>query len=183
MNKLLSLSLLCVLFFGCSSKNGTFETKKYFEEATLFLNHIETNKAYLVDSKPFEFENYNCIDQIKNDTITFSKGEIIELEKQIKAPRIKKWSNSLLKHGKLVEHDTIKNIFSDFKTKHWPYFRKNYGTSFNTYSNPIFLRNYTLCLFYSSNSCGGLCGEGYIKLYKKTNGKWEPAKTYCYWIS
>ena len=78
--------------------------------------------------------------------------------------------------------DTVTAIFKD-RNKWWTYFYKYYGESFNTYSAPIFLRNYTLCLFYSSNSCGGLCGGGQITLFKKEGNTWKPFKSFCDWVS
>ena len=55
--------------------------------------------------------------------------------------------------------------------------------SFNTFSLPIFLRNYSYCIFYSDNHCGWLCGGGRLTLYKKINNRWQELKSYCNWIS
>lgn len=182
MTKFLSCFLILFLL-GCSSNIQKSEQKKYLEETKDFLQNFDSKKPYLLDSKPFAFEYLECIDAIKYDTLHFTRSEIIEIEKQAKTPKIKNWTKDLLKQATLVNHDTIKNIFADFKNKHWRYFRKNYGSSFNTYSAPIFLRNYTYCLFYFSNSCGGLCGGGSMVLYKKENGEWKSVDKYCMWIS
>jgi hypothetical protein len=46
------------------------------------------------------------------------------------------------------------------------------------FTPPVFLRNYTLCLFNYAYYCGGVCGEGHTILYKKEGNGWKEIQTY-----
>ena len=182
MYKLFSILTIAVFALSCSSKSNHFEKDRYLIEAKEFLASNELKKSYFVDSKPFDFKSYACLDSLKNGSKVLTKLEIEEIDDQIKNSRIKNWSTDLLKKAKIVNHDTITNIFAD-KNKNWKYFKQKFSGSYKRYSAPIFFRNYTYCLFYYSNVCGRLCGNGAMVLYKKENGEWKSVETYCSWIS
>lgn len=147
----------------------------------------QIRQAELVDAnfilvdKPFAFEYFGCLDQFLDDSAFYSKEELAFIMKSIKTSPVK-WSNGLLGSVNVISKDTIDAIFKD-KSKGWNYFNKHFGQSYHIFSVPIFLRNDSLCLFYSSTHCGYECGDGHFILYKRENGKWVVVKTYCNWIS
>jgi len=141
---------------------------------------LAVSNFILVD-KPFAFESFGCLDPFLDDSAFYTKAELDFIMKSIKTSSIK-WSNGLLGSVNVISKDTIDAIFKD-KSKGWNYFYKHFGQSYYIFSLPIFLRNDTLCLFYSSTHCGYECGDGHFKLYEKEYGKWIEVKTYCNWIS
>ncbi len=106
------------------------------------------------------------------DSLILTKKEkeyiINELEKQVDTSL---WNNIQISNAKSISRDAIDDIFKD-RNKGWQYFYKNYGSSFSSFSLPIFFRKKNLCAFYYDNSCGGLCGGGGFDIFKKVNGKW-----------
>ncbi len=83
---------------------------------------------------------------------------------------------------KYIKPKRLDKIFSN-KDKGWKYYNLKYGTYLNYYSNPIFLRQGTLCLFYSGSLCGTFCGSGGFSLYSKENGEWKHKEMIYFWIS
>ena len=84
---------------------------------------------------------------------------------------------------RLIPDDTITAIFSWKHGDGWTYFYHHYGTGFHSFGCPLFLRNYTCCLFYSGHHCGWLCGNGQLALYKKEGGRWVFVKDWGEWMS
>lgn len=177
----IQIALLFILF-GCD--NSKINSKKtYIEETTSFLNYEKVDKISIISSEPILINKYNCLESIKNDTINFSKSELDQILKEAKNPQIKEWKDSYFENGKVINNDTIKDIFKENSNKGWSYFYKKFGDGIKTISAPIFLRNYNYCLIYFEYDCGKLCGHGSLNLFKKENGKWKIIKTYCPWIS
>jgi len=176
--------------YSCSSQSYSNTTSKqkreYIEETKEFIKYIRTNEytddTILLVDKPNMKEFNECINSLFRDTTLFAFDEQEIIKAQVDEPLLKKWDTKLVDKAKIISRDTVTAIFKD-RNKWWTYFYKYYGESFNTYSAPIFLRNYTLCLFYSSNSCGGLCGGGQITLFKKEGNTWKPFKSFCDWVS
>jgi hypothetical protein len=114
-----------------------------------------------------------------SDTTLISSSEKKFILKEIDNPLIKEWSKELVNKSKFVTWKAFIGILRD-STRRWPYFYKNYGTNFISYSSPIFFRNNTMCLFYwdQLSSSGG---DGQIGLYKKENNEWIMVKEFCEW--
>jgi hypothetical protein len=187
-NLLLGITLLT--FCSCNAQTFSKATKRqkreYFQETKEFIKYIRTienaNDTILLVDKPNMKEFNECINGLFRDTTLFTKDEQKTIKSQINDPLLKKWDTKLVEKANVISSDTVTTIFKD-RNKWWTYFYKHYGRSFNSYSAPIFLRNYTLCLFYSDHSCGGLCGSGQIIIFKKEGDKWNPFKSFCDWIS
>ena len=178
--------LVSLLVFSCGVISDKKASKKidedYFKLTSEFIKSINGNENFILDEKPFEYEYFDCVEQLISDSITFNDSERKYIESEIQKNKLQKWSNELVKNAKIISNDTIKKIFSE-RSKGWNYFKKNIGEDFSTYSAPIFLRDNKYCLFYFSKSCGSLCGRGMLMFYKFENGKWKSVKSYCTWIS
>lgn len=94
-----------------------------------------------------------------------------------------RWSLKYFHDIKLISRDSLDIIFKDRKNLGWNYFHKVYGEGFHSFSKPIFLRNKTICIFYSAYNCGGLCGNGQLEIYKRINNQWELFITVSSWMS
>lgn len=183
------ITLVSIFLFSCNKITNKEEEKTniYLQKSIEFIKQINNNKfenkKFILVDKPFDFKDYDCIESVLKDTITFSKKELLYIEKVSKSKSIiPKWTSDNFKNFKIISNDSINLIFSDY-SKGWEYYYKNVGDNFNEFSVPIFIRNDTYCLFYSSNSSGGLSGHGSLILYKKEKDIWKEVKSYCFWIS
>ena len=193
MTKLLLLSFTIISLVANGQNNvKTEETRineqdsvAYVQKCVSFIKQVKGIKFlesfFILSDKPYVFENLDCLSSLRNDTTNFSKEDIVFIQNG-KYPPISKWTKKMFPSVKVISNDTIKTIFKD-GPRQWAYFYKNIGTSYHGFSVPLFLRNDTYCLFYSDESCGGLCGSGSLILYKKENNKWIRIQSYCEWIS
>ena len=161
------------------------DSTEYIKQCIAFIKDVKkerlTDTNFILVENPFSYEYYDCISKFLTESTTFSNDELTFIKDQ-KYPSLKKWTKDFFTTIKIISKDSLDLIFKD-NSKWWTYFHKNIGQSFNTFSIPIFLRNYTYCLFYSDNHCGGECGDGKLTLYKFENNKWIEIKSYCNWIS
>ena len=178
MTKLILAFGLCISIASCGQTNtkqipntlNQTDSIQYFNQVTQFIKQIKQQElkdsSFILEDEPSSLDYFDCLKEVLQDTIIFSKNEISLIKYQSKHPQIKLWTNSLIQNIKIVNADTIRNIFKD-NSKGWEYFYKHIGHSVSGFSSPIFLKHFSYCLFYSDNSCGGLCGEGHLTLYKK----------------
>ena len=107
-------------------------------------------------------------DSLKSQTIKFTAEEKLLIKSQIEMPG-KKWLTKVFEELPVTTRlDTI-------------YTKRDYLIL--NFSRPVFLRDNSLCVFYQSYSCGGLCGHGQFGLYRKFKGKWVQVSTFFQWIS
>jgi len=161
------------------------DSMRYFKETTEFIKFIRdagnVQELHLLVDKPYLLTSFNCLADFRKDSTTLTSDERQEVENQISKPLLKNWNGELVPGVRMINGDTVNSIFKD-RSKGWGYFSKNIGCHFNTFSAPVFLRNYTYCLFYSDHHCCGRCGSGQWVLYKKEDNKWIKVKFYCGWI-
>lgn len=180
--------LSLIISTGCLAQTNTAkrDSAAYVQKCIAFIKEIKKSDLakphFLLEDKPGDLQNGDCLQEVVRDTIVFSPDEI-KYFKSKQFPSLSKWPVNAFKGITFVSRDTVTAIFNDPK-KSWSYFYKHYSyEGLDIFSLPIFLRNDTYCLFYTSHACGGLCGEGKLTLYKKENGEWKVVKTYCWWIS
>jgi len=183
---------LFVSLISCGQTNTTAEdivhkqdSIVYIQKSIRFIKEVMwkemSDTQFILSSKPFDFTYFECTEEFLLDTNFLSKDER-NLFKDKQYPHIFQWTKELFTNAKLINGDTINAIFVN-RLKRWEYFYTHIGNAFHTFSVPVFLRNDTYCLFYSDISCGNLCGEGKLILYKKEHNSWVAIKTYCNWIS
>jgi len=193
MLKLIKLSLLLLLFAYTARAQENTESQKFltdfFKDKTAKELFIYTDKLWpsrydeLLHSINADTLRGNLFIKKNNpDYIVLSKEEKAYILKCLQEQRADTWPNHLLPNSRLVLYDTIASIFKDRK-REWTYFYSHYGAKFHSFSKPIFLRNNSLCFFYSDYSCGGLCGFGNFAIYRINNGKWEEIISLFSWIS
>jgi len=161
------------------------DSSAYIKKSIAFIEEVEHRKLsdtnFILSDKPSTFEYFNCLDQVIVDSGFLTKNELAIIKGR-KYPVVQKWTKRFFKNIKIVSSDSIAANFKNLATG-WESFNRKFGSSFNTFSSPIFFRNDNYCLFYSDHCCGELCGEGRLSLYKKEKGKWIMEKVYCYWLS
>jgi hypothetical protein len=163
------------------------DSVKYIMQVRDFINHarietLEDTLNILIDIPiMFDSSDADCLNEINNDTIHFSKDNLKFIHDEAKKVKIKAWPADISPRIKVMSNDTINRILSK-RQMDWEYFHKNLGRSLNIFSLPIFFGN-KYCLFYSRTACGGTCGFGSWRLYRKNGEFWFVVKSFCEWIS
>lgn len=188
--------ILLLLLFTCAAKaQESIETQKFLSDALL---PQATKETYIYTEKLWPLR-YSELEHSIKDTlqgelfvptsnpankeyIVLSKEEKGYIFKCLHEQKSKVWPDHLFPNSKLILYDTIANVFKD-RHKDWNYFNKHFGSGFHSFTQPIFLRNGSICLFYSDYSCGGECGSGDFSIYRKRNGVWIRIITLYAWIS
>ncbi|MBV9988333.1 MAG: hypothetical protein JO301_11685 [Chitinophagaceae bacterium] len=185
--KLQLLFVAAFLFSACGDHTHPKMTgnpeNEYRSETKSFIDYIRTTESpygtiVLVDT-PAMKPLMACQDFLSRSIISLNPDEQKAVKAQFSDPPLKLWDTSLVK-ARILRGDTLAVILKD-RTRWWR-FHEQYG-GYDYYSAPIFLRNYTLCVFSSYHYCGSLCGEGKITLYQKEDGQWKPVESFCRWIS
>jgi len=125
--------------------------------------------------------------QIIADSIVMTQKERTYINAEIDKMEKHTWQEGLLLNIPLISADSVKKVFDRRKIDKmfdgWRYFGDNGVDRIYNFGVPIFFRNDTYCLFYYGYSCGSLCGEGKVTIYKKVKGKWEAWSTWFEWVS
>ena len=157
----------------------------YVQKSIAFIKKVKGKKlqdsAFILVDKPFAFQYFDCLTYLLADSTTFSKEELHFIREK-KYPSVAKWDPSFFPAIKIMNSDTLTSIFKR-GAGGWTYYYNYYGSSFHSFSMPIFLRNDNYCIFYDDYDCGLLCGKGQLVLYKLIDGQWVELKRFCDWIS
>lgn len=131
----------------------------------------------------------NSSDSIKlkqKTSIALTDADYYSILEQIDKYKNFVWGDSLFVNSKRVLLDSMYSYLdNEFKLNYKKYnsntldkdtaaiknFQKYVPWVFG-FSKPIYLREETLCLYYSMAMCGQLCGHDEVSFYKKENGKW-----------
>ena len=153
--------------------------------------HVEQNSKNIKNSPIIKFET----DSVGNYIIDKRNHQFIPLDTLILTPKEKdtiltafliqendSWLKTIMPNSKFISKDTISSIFST-SMKSWDYFYTHYGNGFHTFMKPVFLRNKTVCIYYSEYHCGFLCGHGSLKVLVKENDKWHLFSELGQWVS
>jgi hypothetical protein len=92
------------------------------------------------------------------------------------------WKDQFIPGLKLISRDTVDYYLKD-RIYGWQRMHDKGISGYYSFSNPIFLRNETFCIFQYDYSCGSLCGQGKIMVYRKENGRWKPYLNLGNWMS
>lgn len=208
----MKLSLLCcfIFLFSCkhpTSKNITedsfeslvnIDTNTYKETTKEFLKQRfpPQNKTAFVLNGMLSPLTGGDIKTLQSDTIDFTRNDADAIQFLAKNAVLKKWSSNDLPDYKVVPNDSIQStiatgskfvsindtVKSIIATEGWLLFYKKYGYEFHFFSAPIFLKDYSYCIFRDVFIGGMMKSSWELCLYKKINGKWTLVKTYYYMI-
>jgi hypothetical protein len=124
----------------------------------------------------------DCEPFLLKDTTDLTSDDREKIILALNNPLLASWTHDLIGgRNRILSQDSISLIFaSGWPKEAWKTFHDKYGHGYTTFSAPIFLRNKSICIFYSRSNCGTGCMEAELNLYIKDNGKWKFAKTICY---
>lgn len=183
--------ILIVLLFGilnaAYSQNHTYEKKfirSFYKDKGSIVYADALSKGILQEiKKALSTDTIRGFDE-KNfmHDLIISRKERSQLNSQMNKLEDSVWINNVLDNSKMVDRHKIDHILKD-RAYGWSNFNKEYGLGFHSFSKPIFIRNYTICIFYNDFSCPQTCGSGELAVYKKIHGNWKKWLILYNWIS
>lgn len=172
-------SNVSALFAQTDAITKTFLRQVIEKKKVMYRDHVsdyalaDLTKAVSQLDKPSTFDKKR---------MTLTEAEYGYLKAELAKMKTYKWADDVFEKNNLLSMDTIETIFNT-RGKGWPYFNNKFGDEFYSFTKPIFLRNNTICIVYTSRSCGELCGHGGAYIYIKINGRWGLESTLLSWIS
>lgn len=191
----MKISLLCCLIFLFSRKHPA--SKNIDEDAFKAIVNIDTN-AYKAATGEFLKQRFppqnktafvlndmlspltdGDIKTLLSDTVDFTKYDADAIQFLSKNAVFKKWDSNDFPDYKVVPNDSIQLTI---RKEGWLLFYKKYGYGFHFFSAPIFLKDYSYCIFRDVFIGGIMKSYRELCLYKKINGRWKLVKTYYHAI-
>ena len=112
------------------------------------------------------------------DSVGSIPNEIETIKGIIAASRKLEWSEDILGRCEFITKRDFKKAAKELTiNEYWTHF----PNGFHEFSLPVFFENYSICIFYQANNCGGLCGHGKISIYKKRDGIWDEITILSQW--
>jgi hypothetical protein len=146
---------------------------------------IFNNCDHFWDQDPiFYFTKYDSLQITEQDSI-FSKEDLNFIFKQASVNPQLKLDGEIIPKDKLVALNFEKVFSRDKKIRneYLETIRQKYN-QVCTLSIPLFSRDRNIAIVKIGYTCGGLCGEGGIYIYKKENdGSWRLFKSISDWVS
>jgi hypothetical protein len=165
------MRVLIILFFLLSFLYSKSQDSKYIEFTKSFIHSVFEKK----DQE--QIFAYRSLDTTTISELKFFVNTSILKNYHAKSNQVK---DSLLLTVSEVEYinDHLSNQNNEWITKSFINsfdFKSEISKSYKTiysFSNPIFIRNETICIFYYEFTCGRLCGESHFCVYRKQKNKW-----------
>jgi hypothetical protein len=112
------------------------------------------------------------IDQecIKNKVI-LSEKERQYINQQLEKMRSHVWPKDFIKDAIQIKGDTINTVLKQSISKQLEFFLK-YPHGYSFFSKPIFMRNRTLCIFYTGYNCAKSCYYDQLLILRKEGENW-----------
>jgi hypothetical protein len=155
-------------------------------EIKLFLNEsqLPTASNIQLSDKPYVIPVGKFLEHVLQDDTLFSKEDIDFIKKQIKQRNNSLWNSKLIDSVTFIKAAEIDSIFKNFKVDSgWKIFYKTYGSDFFRMSFPYFSLDRQTSIIYIGHQCGDLCGEGTLRIYRRTKNAWKLYRKILLWAS
>jgi hypothetical protein len=156
------------------------------EGQIIYTDKINSVEIYKVKLKLDKNTVTGTTNDTRQNSIILTRKERIYLQDQLEALANPYWNENLFPNSKLIKEE---DLLSYFKGAYQAYSEnlsnpnnsesdksnliKNYQQpSVFEFSNPIYLRDNSICLVYMMYLCGNPCGTKELCFYKKENNKW-----------
>jgi len=176
--------IILLLLFTKSLSAQDYERDKRFinevfkiESKIVVLDHLPTNG---IQGLSYDL-NHDTVRNMGGNTsadltLVLTKSERKYIRKQLREMNKPYLKADLFDTTIIISQSQLDKIFKG-NFHGWPDFQKDYNCQgYYSFSKPIFLRGDNLCIFYHHYSCGLLCGNDDLAIYKKVGNKWQ------YWL-
>jgi len=110
--------------------------------------------------------------EFKPAIFEFTEKEIEVINKKLSEFEKPYWTKDLFPNSTLLVLDSLDAILADPK-RGWSYFHGKYGDMFCQFTDPIFLRNNTICIIQVYYKSDDRKGKHELSIYKASNGIWH----------
>jgi hypothetical protein len=178
-------SLIIILTFLFAS---TLTKSQVLSDSTAFIKKVlgvETNISKIIYTDRLEPNFLNNFKRsfaktiiegvdsnFKRNTFIITEQELQLIQKQLIKFSSPYWTENLFYKSILIKLDTLNSILED-KKRGWKYFHKYYGNNFCQFTDPIFLRNKTICIIQYYYKTDDRNGRHELCIYKKSGNKWR----------
>ena len=150
------------------AKQDTANIFYYDSVATSYrVDDIKTNLAK---------KTFKCLwkDSTANNSISLTKAEQKYIFNQLDSLHNLVWTANLFTNSTRVSHDSLGTIvFNEIEKANRLVWTAKSGKQIWEFTNPIFLRQNSICLLFTLYICGGECGRDELCFYKNINGNWK----------
>lgn len=102
------------------------------------------------------------IDKRNKDKLYLTSGEIKYLKQRLDSDNSQQWLEDLFINSKRITNDSVRSFLIEDRNR-----------DLYLLSNPIFIRENTIALFYVAHlCCGGIYGPVDLSFYRKEGNKW-----------
>ncbi|WP_080058248.1 hypothetical protein [Spirosoma aerolatum] len=170
---LLVMCLMGASVFGQSSEEIAFIQNLFGQSAKLIytdkLGEYEVKRMEKALSKDTLYDVFVTNLKDPNNRLVLTRPERNYIQQELASQSKVTWSSQLFEHGKRITQASSDSLQAGFRIY--------------SFSNPIFIRNHSLCIFYSGYTCSSRCGEGKLVIFKKQNDTWVAWLELYRWIS
>lgn len=165
-------STILVLFSNFSYTQDDSTTLKFLSQ--LVSRKHDTSSIYYTDKidsgmydhiikKTLGRRKIRDIGGLNRDKLVLTKKEVDYLKQQLTSAKEKIWRDSLFINSKRISADSMASFLV-----------QNRDSDLYQFSQPAFIRNNTIALFYVLHlCCGGIYGPVGLSFYRKNGTKWE----------
>ena len=173
------LMFLIALFIVCfiSRINAQWVSKDDYEATKDFFIDLRRNNRNLSDTNIVVI-NVLSWDEVINinweniiDNSSFLRYDLLKaIDYKVENSKKYRWTEDVLGRCNFISEKRLNKVSRKYNLEDfWKFFPKGY----NDFSLPVFFENYTMCIFYWGNFCGGLCGHAKVSIYKKEETGWK----------
>ncbi len=156
---------------------------EYIKETLAFLNIVKSKELTDPTFTLVDVPKYSCFLYTVDDSVSFNDEELAHIVNEIDFPKITSWKRVLPASIRFLDGQFVTANSKVIKSpkREAKFFQKKFGGCYNNFSAPIFLRNYTFCLFYIDRICAGGQSKGELQVFEKRDGIWKQLTSRCEW--
>lgn len=174
-----------LLHFFVSGQNSPNPTKiiediiMQTQDTTHVYYYDSVATSYLVNHIKNKLSERTINDNWKGSTtinsITLTKAERKYIFKQLDSLHKLVWDENLFTNSTRVSRDSSfgAKVFKEIENANRLGWKPKSGKQIWEFTNPIFIRDNSICLLFTLYICGGSCGRDKLCFYKNVNGTWK----------
>lgn len=170
MRTLFSTILLLISILGFTQEDTTTLSflndvilRKHDTASIYYTDKVDSGMYDYMMKKSLVKRTIKDIGKTTSDKLILSPDEVTYLKQHLIAAKDKIWSEGLFINSTRISADSIHSFLT-----------QNRGRDLYLFSQPTFIRNNTIALFYVVRlCCGGIYGPVDLSFYRKTGDAWQ----------
>lgn len=170
MRIIFSTILVLFLNLGYAQDNSTtlnflsqLITRKHNTSLIYYTDKIDSGMYDFIIKKSLVRRKIGDLGDLNRDKLILTKKEVDYLKQQLTSAKGKTWKENLFINSERISADSMHSFLGQNRDK-----------DLYLFSQPAFIRNNTIALFYVLHlCCGGIYGPVGLSFYRKKGAKWE----------